>query len=118
MSLFKSPRGDSSETPKTPSPDSPIPVSGIDLSKRYDIYCYIPSEDRLYEDVRIVGIKALEPPKHEFGGSLLGGYIEIEASNGVRMMIPHIRIYMICEHDAQPAYKVLRVRKSSDNDWS
>lgn len=101
-----------------PQPDNPIPVSVIDLSKRYDIYCYIPSEDRLYENVRIVSIRTLERPKHEYGTSLIGGYIEIEADNGTRMMIPHIRIYMICEHGAQPAYKVLRVRKSGDNDFS
>ena len=118
MSLFKSPRGESPEAPTPPESDSPIPVTLFDLSKRYDIYCYIPSEDRLYEDVRIVSIRAFEPKKREFGTSLIGGYIEIEAQNGTRMMIPHIRIYMICEHGAQPAYKVLRVRKSSDNDWS
>jgi hypothetical protein len=106
------------ETSRPPQPDNPTPVSVIDLSKRYDIYCYIPSEDRLYEDVQIVGIKTLEPPKNQFANALIGGYIEIEARNGTRMMIPHIRVYMICEHGAQPAYKVLRVRKSSDNDWS
>ncbi len=106
------------ETSRIPEPDNSIPVSVIDLSKRYDIYCYIPSEDRLYENVRIVGIKTLEMPKHQFGTAVIGGYIEIEAHNGTRMMIPHIRIYMICEHGAQPAYKVLRVRKSGDNDWN
>ena len=106
------------DTSRIPETVSPIPVSVIDLSKRYDIYCYIPSEDRLYEDVSIVCIKAFEPPKNQFATALIGGYIEIEARNGTRMMIPHIRIYMICEHGAQPAYKVLRVRKSSDNDWS
>ena len=106
------------DTSKTPEPVNPIPVSVIDLSKRYDIYCYIPSEDRLYEDVQLVGIKTFEPPKNQFATALIGGYIEIEARNGTRMMIPHIRVYMVCEHGAQPAYKVLRVRKSSDNDWS
>ena len=106
------------DIPKTPEPASQIPVAVIDLSKRYDIYCYIPSEDRLYEDVSVVCIKTFEPPKNQFGMALIGGYIEIEARNGTRMMIPHIRVYMICEHGAQPAYKVLRVRKSADNDWS
>ena len=106
------------DTSRIPEPGDPIPVSVIDLSKSYDIYCYIPSEDRLYEDVRIVGIKTLEMPKHQFGNSVIGGYVEIEARNGTRMMIPHIRVYMICEHGAQPTYKVLRVRKSSDNDWT
>jgi len=116
MSTSITPRGDSPEAPKPPS--SPIPVTIFDLSKRYDIYCYIPSEDRLYEDVQVVGIRAFEPKKNEFATALIGGYIEIEARNGTRMMIPHIRIYMICEHGSQPTYKVLRVRKSSDNEWS
>jgi hypothetical protein len=82
------------------------------------LYCCIPSEDRLYEDVRIVGIKTFESKKNDFMTALIGGYIEIEAHNGARMMIPHIRVYMICEHDAQPAYKVLLVRRSADIDGS
>jgi hypothetical protein len=106
------------DTSRIPDSGGLIPVTLLELSKRYDIYCYIPSEDRLYEDVQIVGIRTFEPKKNEFSTALIGGYIEIEAPNGTRMMIPHIRIYMICEHGAQPAYKVLRVRKSSDNDWS
>jgi hypothetical protein len=116
MNIFKTPMGNSHEVPKSPEPGSSIPVTIFDLSKRYDIYCYIPSEDRLYEDVRIVGIKTFESKKNDFMTALIGGYIEIEADNGARMMIPHIRVYMICEHAAQPAYKVLRIRKSGDND--
>jgi hypothetical protein len=84
----------------------------IDPSKRYDIYCSIPSEDRLYEDVKIVAIRTFEKKKQDFGMALIGGYLEIETSNGARMMIPHIRMYMICEHGMQPKYKVLRVRKN------
>jgi hypothetical protein len=118
MNIFKTPADNSPEVLKSPEPGSSIPVTMFDLSKRYDIYCYIPSEDRLYEDVRIVGIKTFESKKNDFMTALIGGYIEIEAKNGTGMMIPHIRVYMICEHDAQPAYKVLRVRKSGDNDGS
>jgi len=109
MSLFKNPRG---ELPETPEPDNPIPVTLIDLSKRYDIYCSIPGEDRLYEDVRIVAIRTFEKKKQDFGMALIGGYLEIETRNGARMMIPHIRMYMICEHGSQPDYKVLRTRKN------
>jgi hypothetical protein len=103
------------QSPETPEPDSPIPVILIDPSKRYDIYCSIPGEDRLYEDVKIIAIRTFEKKKQEFGMALLGGYLEIETRNGARMMIPHIRMHMICEHGSQPEYKVLRVRKS-DND--
>ena len=59
---------------ESPKPDDGIPVSVIDLSKRYDIYCYLPGEYRLYENVRIVGIKTFESPKHKFGTSVIGGY--------------------------------------------
>ena len=111
MSLFKNPRGESPGLP----PDGSIPVTEFDLSKRYDLYCSIPSEDRLYEDVRIVGIQTFERKKHDYATALIGGYLEIEAQNGTRMMIPNIRMYMIREHGSQPSYKVLRVRKT-DND--
>ena len=113
MSLFKNPRGEQSDKPE---PDSPISVTVFDLSKRYDLYCSTPSEDRLYEDVRIIGIRTFEKKKQEFGMSLIGGYLEIEANNGTRLMIPHIRMYMICEHGSHPAYKVLRVRKSNNDE--
>jgi hypothetical protein len=113
MSLFKSPRGGSPDSPEPPKPPiGAILVSVMDLSKRYDLYCSTPSEDRLYEDVKIIGIRTFEPKKLEYGTSLIGGYLEIEAHNGARMMIPHLRMYMICEHGTQPDYKVLRIRKA------
>jgi hypothetical protein len=107
MSLFN-PR---SNVPDSPDPEQPIPVAVFDLSRRYDLYCSTPSEDRLYENVSIIAIRTFERRKGDFA-SLIGGYLEIQANNGVRMMIPHHRIYMICEHGSQPAYKVLRVRKA------
>ena len=87
----------------------------IDLSKRYDLYCSTPSEDRLYEDVRIVGIRTFER-KTEYSSGLIGVHIELEARDGTRMMIPHLRMYMICEHGAKPVYKVLRVRTVDSDD--
>jgi hypothetical protein len=116
MSLFKGSREDAPESPEPPKPPADIvPVSPIDLSKRYDLYCSTPSEDRLYEDVRLVGIRTFER-KTEFSSGLIGGYIEIEARDGARMLIPHLRMYMICEHGAQPTYKVLRIRKTDRDD--
>ena len=109
MSHSRYPTG---QTPETPEPDSPIPVTLIDLSKRYDIYCSIPGEDRVYEDVKVLAIRTFEKKKQEFGMALIGGFLEIETCNGARMMIPNVRMYMICEHGSQPEYKVLRVRKS------
>jgi len=87
-------------------PNGPIPVAPIDLSKRYDIYWSHGLEDRIYEDVRFVGIRTFSS-ETRFGSALIGGYIEIEAAEGTRMMIPHMHIQMLCEHGAQPKYKVL-----------
>ena len=109
MGLFKSPRG---KQPEPPEPDDPIPVTTFDLSKRYDLYCSTPSEDRLYENVKIIGIRTFEKKKHNFGAALIGGYLDLETDNGARMMIPHTRLYMICEHGSRPDYKVLRIRKA------
>jgi len=114
MSLFKNPRG-GTPPPPPPEPEGALPVEIIDLAKRYDIYCSIPSEERLYADVRVVSIRTFEKKKHDFATSLIGGYLEIETANGARMMIPHIRIYMICEHGSQPEYTLLRVRKNNDD---
>ena len=50
------------------------------------------------------------------GSGFYGGYIETEAQNGTRMMIPHLSMYMICEHGPQPGYKVLRVRKPDSHE--
>lgn len=44
--------------------------------------------------------------------ALIGGYLEIETRQGARMMIPHMRMFMICEHGSRPDYKVLRIRQS------
>lgn len=94
-----------------PEPEVGIPVELFDLSKRYDLYCSDLREDRLYENVKIVAVRSFEP-KHEHGLNVVGAYLEIEAPNGVRMMIKHFGIDMICEHGAKPTYQVLRVRKS------
>jgi hypothetical protein len=103
MSLFKA--------PKTESADSSIPVASIDLSKRYDVYCSFTSDDRLYEDVSIKGIRTFEHLT-QFSSPVIGGYIEIEARDGSRVMIPHIHIHMLCEHGSQPSFKVLRNSKT------
>ena len=91
-------------------PNSSLPVALVDLSKRYDIYCAIPTEDRLYEDVRIVAIRTFEEKKLAYGTALIGGHLEIESRKGVRMLVPHMNIYMICAHGSEPDYKVLKVR--------
>jgi len=109
MSLFKTPRGGSPESPESPEPsDNAIPVAAVDLSKRYDLYCSMPdNEDRLYEDMRIIGIRTFQQ-KTQFSSGLIGGYLEIEARDGTRVMITHHFVRMFCEHGTKPIYKVLK----------
>lgn len=84
-----------------------VPVAQFDLSKRYDIYCSFNFEDRLYEDVKIVGIRTLDR-RTEYSSGVLGGYVEIESSNGTRAFIPSFHVSILCVHGAQPIYKVIR----------
>ena len=65
MSLFKSPKGGQ---PLSPEPDGYLPVTLFDLSKRYDLYCSTPSEDRLYEDVAIIGIRTFQRQNPSYRG--------------------------------------------------
>jgi hypothetical protein len=109
MGLFHSRR-------KDPSPDagesSPIPIAPVDLSKRYDVYCRDFNHDRLYENVRFVGIRTFERIR-EYSSGLLSGFLEIEAPDGSRWLIPNYGIQLICEHGTQPVFKVLRHRRHS-----
>src|SRR5262249_20457985 len=109
MGLFNSWR------PKAPQPHlepaNQIPINQIDLSKRYDVYCFEREHDRLYEDVRFVGIRTFDRIS-EYSSGLIGGYLEIEAVDGSRFLIPAFGIQLICEHGMQPVFKVLRRRRN------
>jgi len=107
MSLFKPQKP---VIPKLPGPnvvEDNIPVAQFDLGKRYDIYCTFHSEDRLYEDVKIIGMRTLERIT-EYSPGAIGGYVEIESTNGTRAFIPQFHVSILCEHGAMPAYKVIR----------
>src|SRR5262249_16662961 len=101
---------------KLPSPQpeatSQIPITQVDLSKRYDIYCADINHDRVYEDVRFVGIRTFERTS-EFSSGLVDGFLEIEAVNGSRWLIPNFGIGLICEHGTEPVFRVLRHRRNS-----
>ncbi|OWK36733.1 hypothetical protein [Fimbriiglobus ruber] len=84
-----------------------IPVSQFDTEKRYDVYCLATGEERLYEDVRFVGIRTFDRIT-EFSSGLVSGFLEIEATDGARLLIPSFGIQLICEHGGQPAFRVLR----------
>ena len=100
------------EAPRPVEPKCQIPISQVDLSKRYDVYCTNLGHDRLYENVRFVGIRTFDRIT-EFSSGYVSGFLEIEAVDGSRWLIPNFGIRLICEHGTQPVYKVLRHRRES-----
>src|SRR5262245_59573815 len=104
MSLFKSSKEKQSEGEDT---GSSVPITSFDITRRYDIYCNVVYEQRLYANVKVVGIRTFDKITR-FSSGALGGLLEIEATNGTRMMIPQFGIQMICEHGSEPTFKVLR----------
>ena len=111
MSLFNRQSGSG----RSEEPDDTIPINVIDLSKRYDLYCTTQREERLYEDMKFVGVRTFERKKHDYGTALIGGYLEIEARDGTRMLISYHQVRVICEHGSQPKYKVLKTFKTDDD---
>jgi hypothetical protein len=101
------PRQEPAKAKSRQEPPKPIPIAPVDLSKRYDLYCTAIDHDRLYENVRFIGIRTFDHIS-EFSSGLVGGFLEIEATDGSRLLIPNFGIQMICEHGTQPFGKVLR----------
>lgn len=94
-----------------PESSSQIPVEQFDIDKRYDLYCTIYDKEnriRLYENVRLVGIRTFDRIS-EFSSGVACGFLEIETPNGSRMAIPNFGIQMICEHGTKPTYRILKV---------
>jgi hypothetical protein len=89
-----------------PAIKSPIPLEHIDITKRYDIYCNVANEYRLYPNVKIVARKTLEDIREAF--SAFNVFLEIEDSEGTRAMVPLFPIHAICEHGSTPKYVVLK----------
>lgn len=83
-----------------------LKLSQLDLEKRYDIYHCVPHEERLYENVKLVGLRTIEDKSTYM--STMGSYLEIETVFGSRMLISNYGIHMICEHGTKPAFKVFR----------
>ena len=69
----------------------------------------------LYENVRFLGIRTFDAIT-EFSSGLVNGYLEIEAIDGLRLLIPQYGIQLMCEHGAEPAYRLLR-RWASGTDY-
>ena len=104
MSLFKTTKD--KPTSESANEEISVPVTPFDVTRRYDIYCSLVGEQRLYQNVKLTGIRTFDRIT-KFSSGALGGLLEIEAANGTRMLIPQFGIQMICEHGAQPTYKVL-----------
>lgn len=85
MGLFNSRQP--SASPSHREPKDQIPINQIDRAKRYDVYCFCSGHDRLYEDVRFVGIRTFDRIS-EFSSGLVSGYLEIEAVGGSRFWSP------------------------------
>lgn len=100
--------------PKMPSKEdilgktikSPIPVEHFDIQKRYDIYCALAGEYRLYENVKLIALKTLDDIRER--GFSFRAFLEIEMPDGTRTMIPQHPIHAICEHGTKPNYMVLK----------
>jgi hypothetical protein len=92
-------------------PESAIPVLYFDLTARYDVHCTEPSHDRIYENVRILGIRTFDPIS-EYNGGSFGGFLEIESDDGTRVMLSRYQIRLICEPGKMPRFRVLGRRRS------
>ena len=114
MGLFNTRKSDSLPPRQPPAPV--IPVLPYDLSKRYDVYCSVVGEERVYENIRFVAIRTFDRIT-EYSSGLVGGHLEIESADGSKMLIPTYGIQMICEHGTHPTFKVLRRWKSSPMEY-
>jgi hypothetical protein len=85
---------------------SGLTITQLDLEKRYDIYQCVHNEERLYENVKFVGLRSIEEKSGYV--SVLGSYIELETVFGSRMLISAYGMHLICEHGTKPAFKVYR----------
>jgi hypothetical protein len=81
-------------------------ISPLDLEKRYDIYHCVPHEERLYENIKVVGLRSLREKSGHL--SSFGTYLEIETLYGSRMLISSYGVHLICEHGTKPMFKVVR----------
>ena len=93
-----------------PQPAGLMPTAQIDFSKRYDIYMMASNEERVYENIRFLGIRKFGVHSADSLDliGMPGSYLEVEASDGAVLMLASYSIQMICEHGTKPAFRVLR----------
>jgi hypothetical protein len=66
----------------------------------------------VYEKVRFVGLRTFDRITR-FSSGMVGGFLELEALDGSRWLIPNSGLGLICEHGTQPMFRVHRHRR----DW-
>jgi hypothetical protein len=101
-----------SETPRPADSSRNLPISPVDLSKWYDVYCTEVGHDRVYENVQFIGIRTFDRITEYYSSGLATGFLEIESADGSRWLIPTFGIRLICEHGMRPAFKTLRHRRA------
>ena len=103
MGLFNSKKPD---VPHHEEPATQIPINQVDFTKRYDVYIIERNHDRVYENVRIIGIRTFERIREYI--SPVSGFLEVEAVDGTQFLLPTFNIRIISEHGVTPKFKVLR----------
>jgi hypothetical protein len=83
-----------------------LEISILDLEKRYDIYQCAHREERLYENVKLIGLRNWQ--KSTQYESVFGCFLEIETLYGLKMLISTVGTNLICEHGTKPMFKVFR----------
>src|SRR5262245_48158651 len=73
----------------------------------YDLYGAVAGEERLYENVRFLGVRTFDRITEHSSG-FINGFLEIEGADGTRLLIPKFGIQLTCEHGVQPAFRVVR----------
>jgi len=89
-------------SPNLPSLFDPLP--GIDISKRYDLYCSRHNEVIVYRNVLFKGVKSILPgARHDIGNS----FVELEQANGEIIFITRMQIVTFCEHGTNLSFETL-----------
>ncbi len=89
-----------------PLPNS-LPVSQVDLTKRYDVYIMMAHEERVFENVRVLGIRKFDGYPG-YGIGMPGTYLEVEAEDGTVLLLAAGGIQILCEHGSKANFRVLR----------
>jgi len=116
MGFFNSQPQQPQQPPQQPQKsDRALPLLPVDLTKRYDVYLRETEHDRLYENVRFMSLRTFDQIT-DYSPFAFGCYLEIEALDDTRCLIPASHITAVCEHGVKMASKLLRRRRGVRED--